>query len=223
MRNFAKILPVLTLLILAAGISGCQALAAALDKTSDPKEPALYVPDHVDTLVLIEDYQNPALVELLADHMDQLVSEELIANKAAPIINPEKLTLLRLDHPDDYRKMKIPSIGNKLGARQVIYANITDFNITSAGGTELMKGRAEARVKIVDCVTGLTRWPNDATTAGYPVVVEIPFSTDTQNVTAAQVREGLARALASKIARLFYTATVDQPDPSPKYPETDLQ
>jgi hypothetical protein len=174
-------------------------------------------------VVVVEDYQNPALVEIVADHMDHLIAEELIANKVAPIVNPGKVTILRLDDPDKYRKMKIPAIGYQLGGRQVLYVNITDFSVGSAGGTELMNGHAEARVRIVDTVTGLTRWPSDASSAGYEVIVDVPMGMGSDNITSPMVRQGLARALSSKIAKLFYSATIDQPDPTPKYPETDLQ
>jgi hypothetical protein len=200
---------------------GC-AVAALIDKTSDPKDPAKYVPDHDDLAILVEDYQNPALIENMADHMDHLICEELVANKVAPVVNPAKLTLLRLDHPDEYKKMKIPTIGMQLGARQVLYVNITQYSVTAAGGTEVITGHAEALVKVVDCVSGDTRWPRDATSAGYPVSVDIPFSASVKDVNSASVNEGLARALSAKVARLFYNANMDQPDYAPAYPESDL-
>jgi hypothetical protein len=224
MCKYAPLFLRVTFVTLLACAGGCVAVAAALDKAGgDPKEPAKYKPEQQNLAVLVEDYANPAVVELLADHMDQLIGEELIANKVAPVVNPEKLTVFRLDHPDTYKKLKIPAIGEKLGARQVLYVNVTDFTVTSAGGTELLNGHAEARVKLVDCITGSTLWPRDATSAGYPIVVELPFDANGQDVSAPTVREAVAKVLSSKVARLFYDATIDQPDPAPKYPESDLK
>src|SRR5580704_982568 len=81
---------------------GCQALAAALDKTGDPTEPAKYSPNKDNMLVLAED---------------------LIAHKVAPIINPDRLTALRDEHREAYRKMQIAEVGKSLGAAQVLYVN----------------------------------------------------------------------------------------------------
>jgi hypothetical protein len=219
-----KIVLCLSLCLALATAGGCQALAAVLDKTSgDPKDPAKYVPEHDNMLIVVEDYQNPALVEIIADHMNHLIAAELIANKVAPIVNPQRLTLLKLDHPDEYSKMKLPAIGARLGARQLLYVNVTEFSTGAAEATNVMRGHAQARVRIVDCEKGDTRWPRDMASSGFPVDVDVPFAADSENTNSTAVREALGKALAEKVARLFYSATIDQPDLAPKYPESDLQ
>ena len=213
--------PIMTICVLFPGVNGCQVIANALDKTSDPKAPALYVPEQQTMAVLVEDYQNPALVEIVADHMDRLIAGELIANKVAPIINPDRLTTFKSDHPEEYRKVAIPNIGDHLTARQLLYVDITEFIAETAAGTNVMKGHAEARVKIVDCVTGQTRWPKDGTTTGYTVTVNIPFSLR-RRTSATLCNCGTpspARPCRTRSRRFFYDAITNQPDPAPSFPE----
>lgn len=203
-------------------LAGCQPIAAVLDKMpGDPTIAAVYVPAHDNMAVIVEDFQNPALIEEAAEHIDWLIANELIEHKVAPVINPSRLTVLRTSDPAGYRKMKIPQIGQEIGARQVLYVNVNSYAIESAVGTEALKAHAEARVKVVDCVTGQTRWPRDATSAGYPIMVDIPFLADNQNVNETKVRGALAQAVAMRVATLFYDATSDEPTPAPKYPESD--
>ncbi len=206
------------------GFAGCQPIAAIMDKTGgDPTEPAHYVPAHDNLAIVVEDFQNPALIEEAAEHIDWLVAMELMEHKVAPIINPNKITVLRTSNPHAYRQMKIPAIGATVGAKQILYVDVTDFTIQSAVGTDALKAHAEARVKIVDCVTGRTRWPRDATTAGFPIAVGIPYAADDENVSDVKIRAALSQALASKVARLFYEATLDASGSAPRYPETDFQ
>ena len=207
-----------------AGLAGCQPIAAVLDKVpGDPVISAVYVPAHDNILVIVEDYQNPALIEETAEHVDWLITNEFVQHKVAPVINPNRLTVLRTSDPQAYRRLKIPQIGRELGARQVMYANVTEFTVESAVGTDALKAHAEARVKIVDCASGQTRWPRDATSAGFPISVDIPFAADDQNADAPEVRTALAQALATRIATLFYDSSTDEPSPAPKYPESDQQ
>ena len=153
-----RIIGFVTLCAVLGAAAGCQPIAAILDKVpGDPVISALYVPTHDNLLVIVEDYQNPALIEETAEHIDWLVANEFIEHKVAPVINPSRLTALRTSDPQAYRKLKIPQIGTELGARQVLYANVTDFVVQAAVGTDALKAHAEARVKIVDCASGQTR------------------------------------------------------------------
>jgi hypothetical protein len=205
-----------------AAAGGCQAVAAVLDKSGDPVETAAYVPEKDNMLILVEDYQNPALVEVTADHMTRLIAEDLIAYKVAPIINPDRLNTYRSDLAPEFRKMQIYAIGAELGAMQVLYANITDFTVEAVPGAEIHKGHAEVRVKIVDTRTKLPRWPRDATGLGHQIIVDVPFLGDSSTNTESAVRRALSRELSARISRLFHDFTRDQ-EPPPSYPESDLR
>ena len=143
----------------------------------------------------------------------------MIAHKVAPIINPNRLTSFRMAHWADYRKMKVEAIGTELKAWQILYVDVTEFNVESVPGAELRKGHAEARVKVIDARTGEKRWPDDG---GYQVTVDIPFADDGHFVREQEVRNALTRELSSRIAKLFYGATTKEQEPVPNYPESDL-
>lgn len=208
---------------LLATIAGCQAIAAVLDKASpDPTEPAMYAPTKDNMLVLVESYQNPASVEVIAEHIDRLIAEQFIAYKVAPVINPDRLSNLRTANPAAYKRMKIPAVGREVNASQVLYVNIGSFTIESAAGTDALQGHADAHVKIVDVVSGLTRWPRDATSDGMAVAFDLPFAADAQITSEPKVREALAQGLAEKVAKLFYEHTVGQSRDAPSYPETEM-
>jgi len=212
----------LACLALPLASSGCIPLGILMDKV-DPTEPAKYVPARENMVVLVEDYQNPALVEVIAEHMTREIGEELIAHNVAPVINPDKLSVLRSDRNDEYKKMKIPAIGAELGARQILYVDITEFSTEFAPGSEAVKAHAEARVKIVDCITGQTRWPRDAVSTGYLVIVDLPFGEDLHTVNASTVRNALGAQLAAHISRLFHEAPLKNSQDVPSYPESDLR
>ena len=203
-------------------VAGCQVLAAGLDKLGpDPVQPALYIPQKDEMAIIVEDYRNPAALAQIGEHMDWVIADELIAFKVAPIINPSRLTTLRAADVDAYRKLKIPEIGRKLKARQVLYVDVSEFSTESATGGAAAQGRAHARVKIVDVQTGQTRWPRDATYAGAPIEVNVPFNVSDVEANDAKVRQALAEALAQRVAHLFHNVTVNDATDVPRYPETD--
>ncbi|HZL35566.1 MAG TPA: hypothetical protein VFC78_09675 [Tepidisphaeraceae bacterium] len=202
----------LPLYVCLAAISGCMPLAALMSKvTPEPVKPAQYAPKTDNMLVLVEDFQNPASIMESAEEMDRQIAEALIANKAAPIVNPDLLTELRTAKAEEYRKMPLPAIGRAVGAKQILYANVVQFATDSGVGNQMLKAHAEARVRIVDTATGQTRWPLDAA-GGYPVTVDIPFAPTGADLNETTIREKLSRQLSDKIARLFYGASVDQVD-----------
>jgi hypothetical protein len=99
--------------------------------------------------------------------------------------------------------MKIQEIGRAVGAKQVIYISMDSFGVQSTGGTEMMRGLGSARVKVINCLTGQTQWPEEST-GGYPVNFESKLITPQQNITYLQARDGTMRTIAVNISRLFY-------------------
>jgi hypothetical protein len=218
----SKPILILASVTLLAVTGGCIPLGVLMDK-ADPTTPAMYVPVKENLVVLVEDYQNPALVEIIAEHMNRQIGEELIAHTVAPVVNPDKLSVLRSERAEEYKKMKITVIGSEVGARQILYVDITQFSMEGASGSEAVKAHAEARVKIVDCITGQTRWPRDGTSAGYLVIVDLPFGADLHNVNTSSVRNALGAELSTRIAKLFYEAPLMKSENVPSYPESDMR
>lgn len=193
-------------------LGGCMLAGLAMSRVGpDPTMPARYTPRQEELLVLVEDYRNAAALAVTAEQMDRSIAEDLIAHKAAPVVNPDRLTELRSAKGDAYRQMKIPEIGRSVGAKQVVYADVIGFSTEATVGSQIMRGHAEARVRVVDCTTGQTLWPTEAG-AGFPVAVDVPFTPTEDGGNDAAMRQTMARMLADKIGKLFHGYSVDQVD-----------
>jgi hypothetical protein len=166
-------------------------------------------PDPV--LVLVENYRNPVGALSDSEEVTQFIVEQLRENlkvdKDKPakinVIDPGKLLEYRNAHPNEYAKMKIPEVGRALGAKQVLYVDLVVSGVDITPGSELLRGRFNAVVKVVDVATGQSRWPNDIID-GFPVTWESKPQRPTDAVYPAAVRERALRVGANHVARLFY-------------------
>jgi hypothetical protein len=172
-------------------------------------------PDPV--LVLVENYRNPVGALSDSEEVTQFVVEHLRENlkvdKDKParinIVDPGKLLEYQNAHPSEYAKMKIPEVGRALGAKQVLYVDLVVSGVDITPGSELLRGRFNAVVKVVDVATGQSRWPNDIID-GFPVSWESKPQRPTDNVYPAAVRERALRVGANHVARLFYKWKPDE-------------
>jgi hypothetical protein len=184
-------------------LAGCNVIGAVAGKLApEPIIPAQFVPAKEPTLILVENYHNPASLRLESDAVARHLAEELSMHDVAPIVEPERAESLRSAKGQAYRKMPVDEIGRSLGATQIIYVDLESFDLDRAIASELLGGKAEARVRVVDDAGGLL-WPIDSA-GGYPVAVKV----EPQRVAPGQgdhaVRQELHAALADKIAKLFY-------------------
>lgn len=217
-----KLLTFILISFTVAATGGCQIVSIIMDRSTEPTEAAKYVPTKDNLAILVEDYSNPAVLELLDEHMNHLIAEELVANKVAPVVNPSLLTNYKANRGEDFHKINIPAVGKALGAKQLLYVDVKTFKVETANDADIVKGTAEAHIKIVDCTTGQTRWPLDAPSAGYPVSVILPFGADLTEINNKTIRNKLGDALASRVAKLFYEAPSKSSE-HPSYPETELR
>lgn len=196
--NYARLL-----LICLAISPGCRIGGALSYKVFGPsKVPAKFVPAHEPTVVLVENYRNPAMTEFDADRIARDVGEDLMKNKVATVIEQDKVHALREADPEKYRDMTIPTLGKKLGAKQVIYVDLLASNVEGDASRNLVRGRADARVRVVDVETGHTIWPVDSQ-AGWPVGVQVPYA-EADPSAASQVQGALLTSLSEQIGRLFH-------------------
>lgn len=209
----------LVLLTLAAACcatqTGCNLFAAGgavAQKVmgNEPVDP-LYIPSNEPMLVLVENYRNPVGSSADAILVTQFIIDNLKANlpteKGKPpkivLIDNEQLLELQNGAPAEYSKMRIPQIGKKLGAKQVLYVDLMVSGVDQTPGSELLRGVFNARVKVVDVETGQNRWPNDLA-GGYPVGWESKPQRPSKKVYPAAIRERALRIGANYVARLFY-------------------
>jgi TolB-like protein len=202
-------------LLCAAG--GCQYVGAVLGKvTEDPKTPAEYVPTRETMLILIENYRNPDSVAIVSDRLMSDVATQLKANKVDQLIDPKTLFEFRSAHADIYPQLKIPELAKMLGARQVLYGDLVQFDWNSAIASNMIKGQAKLIVKIIDAQTGETRWPQDSS-PGEIVTVETPTVPVTADADATEqgLKDTLVNRLSQRVAELFYEHP-EEPEDNPE-------
>jgi hypothetical protein len=201
---------------LAMSAAGCQAAGAlAYVVAGDaPVEPEYKLP-RVETLVFVENYTNADVTEDDADVLSRYIVDNLKKNlnnkkkedkkQEIPMVFVDPLGLydLRTADAEKFHQMKIQEIGRQLGAKQVLYVTLDSIGVQSTGGSEMMRGMGSARVKVINCATGQTQWPEEST-GGFPVNFESKLITPQQEITYEQARDGTMRTMALSISRLFY-------------------
>jgi hypothetical protein len=170
----------------------------------NPAVPAQYVPAKEPMLVLVENYSNPDAMRLDAQRLSLHVADELRKYRVAPLVDAEAAESLRAR--PDYAGMKVEEIGQAAGAAQVLYVNLKQFVVDDTVGGEMMKGRAEMRMRVVDVKTGRTRWPRDVP-EGRTITAETSWVRSTigsrEGASEPAVRDQIARNAASQIVKLF--------------------
>jgi hypothetical protein len=193
---------------------GCNVIGAVSAKMSPPpKIPAEFVPAKERTVVLVENFHNPASLRLESDAAARHLAEALKQENVAPIVDPSEVQTLRESRgATAFHKMPLDAIARELGAKQVIYVDVERFEVERALASEMFAGAAEARVRVVDDA-GAVLWPNDSA-GGFPVAVKVDpqrnaqagsVGGDAAGGSEQAVRQRLHAALADKVSKLFYT------------------
>jgi hypothetical protein len=205
-------------LSLAALSTGCAAVGVIASAVTPPPEvKAQYEPAKVQTLVLIDPapgVANPPAVALDADRLARMLCKDLVDHKAVPaVVDNDKLTVFRDSQLDGFRKLSVADVARKLGAEQVIYVELDAIGIGVAQGSDVMKGVAGARVRVVDARTAMVTFPTGES-RGQTVAFESEMRRTSDKATAASVRAETLQGLSDRIAKLFYTYRAEEPKPS---------
>ncbi len=192
--------------------SGCQLLSAVLFKTKGANAvPAQYTLPKQPTLVFVESYNHVLSNGFDPEQLNYALVKTFKENDLAPTIDPQKLEKLRDTAGDAYRNMTIASIGRNVGAKQIVYVNITRAEIDRPSGGGAAHGIVGAQVKVIDASTAETLWPSGAD-MGQPVVVPTEWVRDS-NDAENKVRSDMAVMTADTIGKLFYAWTPKNDSP----------
>jgi hypothetical protein len=193
-------------------LTGCSGVGAVLGKVQGPQWiEARHTLAPKKTLVLAENYSDPGISAIDADRVARAVTEELVENKAASAVDPELLATLKSQRLDGFRKMSIQQIAAATGAEQVIYIDLQSVAVGQSPGSEVLKGAASARVRVIDpgASEGLqVLFPLDAR-EGLPLTYESPMRRPSDKHNRDTVRTEAILGMSSKIARLFYRYQAD--------------
>jgi hypothetical protein len=202
----SAVLVSLTPLLIPLVSGGCAAAGVLTHKlVGPPPVPAQYKPAPEPMLVLVENYHNPTSTVIEGRRLEDLINEQLVQYKIAPLTDPARLDALRSQ--GGFEKLTIPALGRACGAKQVLYVNVHKFSVDGTVGAEMLKGSADMSVRVVDADTGDNRWPLD--TAGSPVTLETPWLRIAEGVNESTLREQMATKAADYIVKLFRKYSVE--------------
>lgn len=191
------------LIVLLLMQTGCNVLGWASSAVAgETKQPATFTPPKRPTVIIAENFSNSAQSSFDAEPIARFIADELKANNAVPVIEPDQLSALQAKNPARFHAMTIAEVGRAVGAEQILYVNIVDIDVTFADQSDLIRGSGEIRVRWVDAQTAETIWPRDAA-EGFPVAVETNIVRRAERNDVI-VRSDVHRALAARAARLFY-------------------
>jgi hypothetical protein len=204
-RSFVSAL--LAFLIVTA--TGCNILGFVADKTTTGEtKDANYVLPSEPTVVIVENWRNPTGAAIDAEQVQREVSENLASHQIGPQIDPTAVIDLK-SRRRDFGKLSIAEIGKLVGAKQVVYINLTNTSLTAAEGSDSYTGKVTARVKVVDTESGEARWPTDSV-EGYPISISTPVATARNESDRNELREKLLAAASDRISKLFYKARAEE-------------
>jgi hypothetical protein len=195
--------PRLLLVLLTATLcSGCAGGALWETVFGPNKIKAKYVPPQASTLVLVENFRNPAISQVDADLVASELCQKLTDNKVVPLVDPDKLVAVRDVDPAKYHAMSILDVGHAVGAKQVMYVVLQESSVEADPTMSAIHGRVSALVRLVDVDTGLTLWPLEEA-QGYPLSADIPYNRDDADHASAMHAQMLSQ-LSDAISKLFY-------------------
>ena len=166
------------------------------------KVKAKYVLPKVATLVLVENYRNPAISQIDADLVASELCDQLKQHDLVPLVDPDKLTGVRDVDAAKYHAMSQVQLGRAVGAKQLVYVELLESSVEADSTESAARGRVSAEVRVVDVDTGLTLWPLDSA-QGYPLSADVPYNrADPDRVTAMHAQ--MLAQLSDALAKLFY-------------------
>ena len=193
------------LVAIASGmLGGCNVAGYVSQGLIPPSDiPALYNPADRLTLVLVDDPGRKMPTIALADQVAGRVGQVLVAQKVIGRFVPTTVITELRDSETDFDRWAIDRVGRRIGAEQVIYVLLQDFQLTESG--QIYRPVASVRVKVLDVASGSRMFPAD-NRHGYALttVQEYEDLEAGGRGTEAVVARRLAEQLAEDIAKVFY-------------------
>ena len=196
------VLAALALVAVVAG--GCAAPAVLAYKLfGPPAVPARYAPPPTESmLVLVENQHAGAIAIPEADELSRVIHQELEDHKVAPQVDPAKLHEFRDRNPATFPKMSIAEIGRAMNARRILYIHVDRLDLDAAPGSDMVKTRMAASIKVVDATTAMTTWPTSGETELFEH--QTPHRRIESGTSPSQLKRQILREGGVEIARWFY-------------------
>jgi len=195
-----------TLTLAVAVLGGCEAPAFVLSNVLPQKVQAIYEPDDVPTVIFVDDPRrklpNRQMNGVLANHIGYTLKKE---EAIAEIIPPHLVDNLRANNPEEFNTWAIDKIGRRLGAKQVIYVLVEEFDMGEETREVALRPEMSVRVKVVDVESGRRLFPNKDE-LGFQYTKQLfykPVHNESRSADQMWGRKLMATA-GDEIAKLFY-------------------
>jgi hypothetical protein len=204
-------------LALAAGLSlltGCAGLGyLANAATGGNKVPAKHTLKPKPTLIMVDDpdrrLAQPTMVSQIAANARFHLRQNTALTE--PLLSPtDQLPRVRRDLGNDYHATPIATVGQQVGAEQVVHVLIRSVDLQYGG--PVYRPQAACEVKVIETQTGKRLFPEDQSQIeglsprGYVVRSKLPSRHGDDTVRGARtiMARKLARRIGRDVARLFY-------------------
>ena len=184
--------------------AGCNyLLPASYIIEGPPKAPAAFELPSKRTVVIVDDKINRMPRVALRVGIGDSVGTHLLENNVVPetITTRDAVALIRrMDTAS--KPVSIQRICESLGAEQVVYVEIDEFNLS--GGRDEGGPEAVALIKVLDITNGSRLWPTAGSEAVQSSLQDINPSLISTSAGRREVEDKLAEKLGEDIAKLFY-------------------
>ena len=185
-------------------VAGCNyLLPASYIIEGPPKAPAAFELPSKRTVVIVDDKINRMPRGALRVRIGHSVGTHLLENNVVPetITTRDAVALIRrMDTAS--KPVSIQRICESLGAEQVVYVEIDEFNLS--GGRDEGGPEAVALIKVLDITNGSRLWPTAGSEAVQSSLQDINPSLIATSAGRREVEDKLAEKLGEDIAKLFY-------------------
>ncbi len=196
------------LLVTFSLLAGCSPVGVFTHKVfGPPSVEAKYILKKVPTLIFIENYRHGSAMQFDCESLMRAVVDEFEKKKIVPLVEVDRIYLLKDNDPKAFRAMPTQQIGKACGAEQIVYIDLLDLSVGGQGARDDARGQSATRVRVIDANTGRSVWPTDAAD-GYPVIYSVQVRAEGQSFDS--VRGKVLTGMADRIARLFYKYKPDE-------------
>jgi hypothetical protein len=200
----SRMLRLLCLLTVLVATSGCAGVGAVLGKVQGPQwVEAKHKLGEAKTLVMAENFAEPGMSVVDADRVSRAVTEKLREKKAINAIDADALSTLRAQKLGAFGKMSVQDIAAATGAEQILYIDLQGVAVGQSSGSDVFKGVASARIRVIDPKTAAVIYPADLRD-GLPVGFESPMRRAVGKHNPETIRTEAIVGLSDRIAKLFY-------------------
>jgi hypothetical protein len=203
-----------------AGLAGgCDEAAYILTKTIGPFIPEDEHVAEVDledaSVLVLVDVEDPTVASeypRAGTLMARGIADTLEAHEACGPVVPVRSVLAARRMEPEFGQWSVAQAGEYFNVDIVLHAQLFEFRVKDSPGSNVLRGYAEAAIRLVSPETGRQVWP--VLEEARLVTAEALPEADTQE--AARHEEDLARGLGEKIARNFCTYKINDLPLRPK-------